>query len=86
MKSKILMFALAALMITACGGKKKFKIAAADVPAAVTTAFQEKYPGAAVGEWEAEKNQQAPSRHHAACQPIGQGRLASRQDPPRHLA
>jgi hypothetical protein len=54
MKSKIMVFVCAALIIISCG-KKKFKITASDVPPAVVTSFQEKYPTATIIEWEAEK-------------------------------
>ena len=38
-----------------CGCASEFDIASSDVPQAVTTAFQTKYPGAQAEEWEVEK-------------------------------
>ena len=54
MRSKIAIFVFSVLIIAGCGSKK-FKVPAADVPQAVVTSFQEKYPSATVVEWEAEK-------------------------------
>jgi ABC-type glycerol-3-phosphate transport system substrate-binding protein len=46
----------AGLSLSSCGGMetKSTEVAAADVPAAVLTAFNEKYPGATDVKWEKE--------------------------------
>ena len=55
MKNKLLIIVLSLLMTVGCSSRKKFKIPTSDVPQAVMTGFQNKYPNATVKEWEAEK-------------------------------
>ena len=48
-------FLIVASTLAFYGCASEFDIASSDVPSAVTTAFQTKYPGAQAGEWEVEK-------------------------------
>jgi hypothetical protein len=49
---KLLFTSISLVLLVSCGGTR---IAAADVPSAVMTAFNTKYPNAANVEWEKEK-------------------------------
>jgi len=48
---------LSSILFSLWGCSSEFEIVSSDVPAAVTSAFQEKYPTAADVEWEAEKTE-----------------------------
>lgn len=55
MKTPILALGIAVLALTAC--VSEFKITTSDVPPAVISSFQSKYPSAKNVEWEAEKTE-----------------------------